>query len=254
MPAKLSVCLMVKDEERHLPACLESVVPIAHEIVVVDSGSRDRTVEIARGFGARVIERPWAGNVSQRRFSIEQASNDWTFYVDADERVSPALADAIRDALAREGGGREGYRVARRLFYLGRWMGARGLRPEWQVRLFRRSRARVEGTDPHDRVIVDGPVGRLGGELLHYSFRDLGHQIEVTGRYTGVAARALADRGRRSRLTDLVLRPLGRFVASYVLRLGFLDGVPGLVMAVNHAYAGFMKYARLWELEHARGG
>lgn len=249
--SKLSLCLMVKDEERNLPACLESVAPIADEIVVVDSGSRDRTVEIARGFGAVVHERPWPGNVAQRRFSIEQASHDWALYLDADERVTPPLASAIRDAVARDGAGRDGFRVARRLFYLGRWLGARGLRPERQVRLFRRSRARIEGTDPHDRVVVDGPIGRLRGHLLHYSYRDLAHQIAVLEGYTGVAARELRRRGRRARRSDLVIRPLARFVSAYVLRLGFLDGTPGFIAAANHAYAGFVKYARLWELEHA---
>ncbi len=250
MAAKLSVCLMVKDEEAHLPACLESVRGLADEIVVVDSHSTDRTREIAASFGARVVERDWPGNVAQRRFSIGEATNDWAMFIDADERVTPELAASIRRAvLERDGDGRDGWFVGRKLHYCGRWIRHGGWYPEWQVRLFRRSKAKVIGLDPHDRVVVDGKTARLEGDLLHYSFRDLSHQIHVMDRYTGMAAADLRRSGGRFRRTDLVLRPLGRFLRTYVLRLGFLDGLPGFLMAVNHAYAGFMKYARLWELE-----
>jgi glycosyltransferase involved in cell wall biosynthesis len=249
MAQKLSVCLMVRDEEKNLPACLESV-KLADEIVVVDSGSRDRTVEIARGFGARVIHREWPGNVAQRRYSVGQATHDWTLYVDADERATPALQASIRAVLEKDGDGRDGFWIGRKLFYCGRWIEHGGWYPEWQVRLFRRSKARVVGIDPHDRLLVDGPTGRLAGDLLHYSFRDLSHQVQVMDRYTGMASRDLAGHGRRfRRLRDLALRPFVRFFTTYVLRLGFMDGVPGFLMAVNHAYAGFMKYARLWEIE-----
>ncbi len=251
---KLSVCIVAKDEERNIGACLESLVPLApDEVIVVDALSRDRTREIARERGARVIERPWPGHVEQKNFAMEQAANDWVLSLDADERLAPGLAEGIRRRLADPGSApADAYHLRRRLFYLGRWIRFGGWL-EWKIRLWRRSRGRWGGVNPHDRVVMaeDARVERFreGGEVLHYSFRDLSHQLKVLDSYTGIGARELRARGVRFRLRDLLIRPLVRFLAVYIFRAGFLDGMPGLIMAMNHAFAGFVKYARVWEAE-----
>ena len=169
--------------------------------------------------------------------------------------MTPRLREAIERLLA-SGPDADGYAVSRKLFYLGRWLEHGGWFPEWRVRLFRRDRGRWTGEDPHDRVEVDGRAGRIpfGGRgeeaavILHRSFRGLSHQLGVLDRYSEIQAGELIRRGRRARVPDLFLRPLWRFIWCYLLRLGFLDGAAGYHMAVNHAYAAYMKYARLWEL------
>ncbi len=251
---RISACIISFNEERNIDACLESVA-WCDEIVVVDSFSTDRTPEIARGRGARVVQATWTGHVAQKNRAVEEARGEWLLAIDCDERVTPRLRREIESRLA-SGGTADGYAIARKLFYLGRWLEHGGWFPEWRVRLFRRGRSRWTGVDPHDTVEVDGRTERIEPEgegtdaavILHHSFRDLSHQLKVLDRYSEIQAGELFRRGRRPRAGDLTLRPLWRFIWCYILRAGFLDGEPGFQMAVNHAYAAYMKYAKLWEI------
>ena len=246
MAERLSVCIITRDEEDRLRACLESV-RWADEIVVVDSGSEDRTREIAAEFTDRVIEREWPGHVQQKSFAVEQATGEWIFALDADERCTPELADEIRAIVAGGGRGEAAFRIPRRLFYMGRWLRFGGWSPEHKVRLFRKGRARWGGRNPHDHVIPEGPTGALEGSILHYSYRDLADQMRQTASFTRIAAEEMAAAGRRTGLLEILFRPAWAFVHRYLIRLGFLDGMPGFLMAANHSFTVFLKYARLWE-------
>ena len=242
---RVSACIVARDEEDRLPDCLASL-DWCDEILVVDSHSTDRTREVAAAAGARVIERDWPGHVAQKEFAIRAAQHDWLFCIDADERVSPELAAEIETARGRGFDGAAGFSVPRVSRYLGRWIRHGTWYPDLKLRLFDRRRGRWAGRDPHDRVEVDGPVGRLRGELLHHPYRNLEEHLTTIDRYTTIMARELNDAGRRAHLRDLVLRPPARFFVYYVLRGGWRDGWRGLLMAYLAAHYVRLKYAKLW--------
>jgi glycosyltransferase involved in cell wall biosynthesis len=241
----ISACIVARDEEDRLPACLDSL-GFCDEILVVDAHSRDRTRELAAARGARVIERDWPGHVAQKEFAIRQARHDWVLCLDADERVSPALAKEIEEL--REGAFADaaGFYVPRLSRYLGREVRHGTWYPDWKLRLFDRRRGRWGGRDPHDRVELDGPTRRLAGDLLHDPYRSLAEHLATIDRYTTIMAEELHAEGRRARLLDLALRPPLRFLGFYVWRLGFLDGWRGLVLAHLAAHYVWLKYAKLW--------
>jgi glycosyltransferase involved in cell wall biosynthesis len=262
MSCPVSVCVLVCDEAAELERCLASVVSWADEIVVVvDAKSTDGSETIARRVAQRVEVRAYAGDVDQKRHCAGLAKNDWIFIIDPDEIVMPELAESIRGALQAAKDlatvadavpqGPDGYRVNRATYHLGRWIRHGDFYPDWKLRLFRRSRARWEGRDPHGRVEIDGAVADLSGELAHYSYRDLADQISRIQFFSDQAAAALVAEGVPVRLGHLILRPPARFLRSYVLKQGFRDGLPGFVIAVASAFYVFLKYAKHWE--RARG-
>ena len=246
---------MARDEERDLPRCLASVRDLADQVVVVDSGSTDRTVAVATEAGAEVVHQEWLGHVRQRQLSVDHARGDWILCLDADEWLDDDLARAIARVVS--GGGREdvvGYEVNRRVWYLGAWINHCGWSPEWRVRLFRAGQARVGGVDPHDRMLANGPVERLPGRLNHHPYRDLSEHLTKVNSYTDIMAARARDAGRRSGWSHLVLRPAGRFLRMYVLRAGFADGWRGLVVSTIGAFYVFLKYAKLRESERDASG
>jgi glycosyltransferase involved in cell wall biosynthesis len=250
--AAASVCIIACNEEHNLVRCLESVAFCEEVIVVVDDRSRDATAQIARDAGARVVVHRYEGNVEQKRVAISHARFDWVLSLDADEALSDALGAEIRETLAADGGGFDGFEMNRLTWHLGRWIRHGDFFPDWQLRLFRRSKGRLEGVNPHGRIVVDGRTRRLGGELLHYSYRDLADQVERIQEFSRVQASALFAAGRSVRVRDLWLRPPARFVRAFVLKQGFRDGIAGLVIATATAFHVFLKYAKLWELETSR--
>jgi glycosyltransferase involved in cell wall biosynthesis len=243
------------DEEAELTRCLDALAWVDEIVVVVDAKSRDGSEKVARERAQRVEVRPYAGDIQQKRGCSELARNDWVLVVDPDEVVSEALAREIRALLeaageaAGEDAAPDGYEVNRATFHLGRWIRHGDFYPDWKLRLFRRSRARWVGRDPHGRVVVEGAVGRLQGELAHYSYRDLADQIARIQFFSDQSARAMQRDGRRARLRDLALRPPARFLRAYLLKRGFLDGTPGFIIAAATAFHVFLKYAKLWELD-----
>jgi glycosyltransferase involved in cell wall biosynthesis len=249
----LSVVVITRDAARELAECLASA-PFAAEALVVDSGSGDDTVEVARRSGARVIERGWPGFGKQKQFAVDAAMHDWVLCLDADERVSLPLAASIRDTLARGAPAAAAFALARRNRFLGRWLAHGEGYPDWTVRLFDRRRARWSDDAVHERVIVEGTVERLGGDLLHASAESLDAYIAKQNHYTTLQAAALHARGDRASAVRVALAPLARFVRFYVFKLGFLDGVAGFAHIAIGAFASFLKYAKLRALDaDARG-
>jgi glycosyltransferase involved in cell wall biosynthesis len=244
---KVSVTIISLNEAEHIAAAIDSAA-WADEIVVVDSGSRDATTEIARARGARVAERAWTGYVDQKNHAASLASHDWIFSLDADERVTPALAGEIQALLAAEPQ-RHGYRAPRVAFHLGRWVRTTDFYPDFQTRLYDRRAARWRGKYVHESVSVDGPVGRLRHEIEHYSFRDLSDQLDRINHYTTLAARQMYEAGRRAGALALLIHPPAAFLRNYVLRRGILDGTAGLTISLVNAYSVFLKFAKLRELQ-----
>jgi len=234
------------NEAANIQAALESL-SWADEIIVVDSESTDNTTEIARRFTDKVIVRPWPGYVAQKNFAAEQASHDWIFSLDADERVTPALAAEVSAVLA--GAPRAaGYRVPRVTFHLGRWIRSTDWYPDYQLRLYDRRRARWTGKYVHESVKADGPVEYLHSELQHYAYRDLAHHLQTMDRYTTLAAKQMFEEGRRAGFLHLLVHPPAAFVRNYVLRGGFRDGQAGLTVSMLNARYVRLKFAKLREL------
>ncbi|MDP8256605.1 MAG: glycosyltransferase family 2 protein [Candidatus Alcyoniella australis] len=241
----ISAVIITRDEANNIVDALRSV-EFCDELLVVDSGSVDDTVSLAQQAGARVLHNQWPGHVAQKNFAIDNAAHDWILSIDADERISDELATSIKAAMAAEPAV-SGFEVSRRAFYLGRWIDHCGWYPDRRVRLFDRRNARWEGIDPHDFIRVQGPQRRLEGDLLHYTYRDISHHLAVIDRYTTIGADRLAKLGRRATINDIVGRPIWTFFKKYVLKLGVLDGLPGLLVCALSSYYVFLKYAKLWE-------
>lgn len=240
-----SAVVITWNEEERLRTCLASLA-WADEIVVVDAESQDKTVEVAREFTDRIIVQPWLGFAAQKNFAVNQARGEWILSVDADEEVSPELRgeiEAILDGKATA----VGYALPRRNIFWDQWIRHGGLYPDWQTRLFRRGRGRFVQRAVHESVEVEGALARLRGPLVHRSYRSVGEFLERANRYSSLAVDDLARSGARVGGGQLVVRPLGRFLGMYVLRRGFLDGIPGLLLAGMYAYYVFIRCAKLWE-------
>ena len=246
----LSVCIITGNEEDNIGRCLESVA-FADEIVVVDSFSTDRTVAIARSFTDRVFQHRWVGYIGQKAIARNLARGEWILFVDADEAVSPALRDEIL-ATFRRGvpDGVAGFDFPRQVWYMRRWIRHGDWYPDTKLRLFRKARGRCCGIEPHERIEVDGEVRHLGAPLFHYTYDDIADQIGTMNRFSSISARneRLRNRSALYLLWGMLMHPPFRFFRCYVVKGGFLDGIPGLIVAVNVAFGTFSKYAKLWDL------
>lgn len=245
----LSAVVIAQDEERALPACLASLRAFCDEVLVVDGGSRDRTREVARDGGARVVERPFDDFARQHELGRAEAKGEWVLSIDADERASPELARA-----RPFDGPHAAYALPFRNHFRDVWLRHGGFWPDRHVRLFRRDRCRYDPSRPvHEKLIVDGTVGRLDAPIDHFTYGSLAHCLAKMERYGERAAEALFAAGRRAGPLDIALKPLWRFVRAYVVRLGFLDGSAGAAMAWSRAYEAYCRYTRLWELSRFPG-
>lgn len=251
MPS-LTVVVLTLNEEANIAACLEGV-RWAEELMVLDSGSTDRTVEIARRFTPHVLSVEWKGYGATRNLGLDRASSDWVLWLDADERVTPELAAEIRAVMALGTEEPAAYDVARRAYFLGKWIRHAGWYPGRVTRLFRHGSARFNSARVHEQLVVAGATGSLRNDLLHYTDPDLEHYLRKFNRYTTLAAEELHAAGRRAGVWDLTVRPLFAFVRMYILRLGVLDGMHGLILCVLSAGYVFTKYAKLWERTRAGG-
>jgi glycosyltransferase involved in cell wall biosynthesis len=239
---RISAAIITYNEQANIARAIESL-RCCDEVVVVDSGSSDRTTEIAANLGARVVEAPWRGYAGQKNFASEQAAYDWVLSLDADEALSEALEAEIWQ-IKKNGPQYDAYTMPRMARYLGRWIMHSGWYPDRKVRLYDRRKACWTGKYVHETVRVDGRVGHLRANLLHYTFNSLSEHLKSMDRYTTLAAEELVARRYRVGWDDLVLDPLFTFVRTYFFRAGFLDGAEGLTIAFMASFYNFLKYAK----------
>ena len=244
----LSAVIIARNAASVIEPCLESLA-FADEIVVVDSASTDATVELAQRRGARVVQKEWLGYGRQKQFAVEQAKNDWVLCIDSDERVSPELAASIQKELKAPVS--PVYRMARRNRFMGRWLSHGEGYPDWSPRLFNRMNARWSDDLVHEKVLYAVTPGTLRGDLMHDSNDDVATYLERQNRYTTLAARQAFELGRSASLAHLLFSPVVRFFKFYVFRLGFLDGLAGLVHISIGCMNSYLKYAKLMELHRA---
>ncbi|MCX8109056.1 MAG: glycosyltransferase family 2 protein [Verrucomicrobiae bacterium] len=242
----LSVAIVTFNEETRLPRCLNSISDLASEVVIVDSGSTDETGSVARANGARFIVHPWEGHVAQKNIAWTSCSQPWVLALDADEVVSPELAESIRALFSHGMPQADGYSINRRTYYLGRWI-KHTWHPEWRLRLARRDKARWVGLDPHDRLEVTGTTARLKGDLLHYSYRNLADHFGRTVRYAAISATTMDSAGKRCQWYHIVISPWMALIKRLVLKQGFRDGLRGWIIAYTAFFGVLAKYATLFE-------
>jgi len=246
----ISACVTTFNEERNIERCLRSL-SWCDEIVVLDSFSTDRTLELARQFTDRVYQHSWLGYIGQKNLIRKMASHEWLLFVDADEEVSPDLRAEIEAVFASDPWKYAGYEFPRVVLYLGRWITHGEWYPDLKLRLFQRDKGRSGGQEPHDQVYVQGPVKRLRGQLYHYTYDNLHDHLETINRFSSITAREKHREGERFAWIDFLFRPIIRFFRGYFLKRGFLDGRRGLFIALISSFGVFLKYAKLWELEWA---
>jgi glycosyltransferase involved in cell wall biosynthesis len=243
---RLSVTVIALNEEENIVPCLESV-RFADEIIVVDSGSTDRTLELARNFTGRIFTIDWQGFAGTKNFALEQATGDWVFSLDADERVPEGLREEILKVV-KDDGPLDGYRIPRKNYVGGRWIRRLGWYPDYTLRLFRRGRGRFKDREVHEEVEVEGKVGLLQTPLEHYSYRSLEEYASRQDRYARLAAEEMRKAGRRPVPGELLWRPALTFLNLFFLKLGFLEGALGLKLALQSSRYNFLKYHYLREL------
>ena len=245
---KLTVTVITHNEAANIGAALESV-SWADEIIVVDSHSTDATVAIAKARATRVEVREWAGYSAQKNLAADLASNDWILSLDADERVTPALAAEIQDLMKR-GPDAKGYRVSRVTWYLGRWLHSTDWYPDYQLRLYDRRCGRWNGRRVHESFELQGTPGRLRHHLEHFAYRDVSDHVTSIDHYTTLQAEQWVEEGRRTNALEIAVHPPVAFLRNYILRLGFKDGAAGLLVSALNSYYVFLKLLKLWELQH----
>ncbi len=257
----LSVVIITYNEEINIWQSLASVAPLVRdgtgEIVIVDSGSTDRTIETAKSFGAKVFEEDWKGFAAQKNSAIDKASGDWILSLDADEELSLEAQGFVSKFLSRPAAEQPGgVFFGRRNYFLGRWIRHGGFYPDRKLRLFRNGIGRFEDRLVHEDIVLN-PGQRIeepdGIDLIHHAYPAVAGYIEHMNRYSSLGAQMAAEKGRHTGPWDIVVRPVATFLYNYVIRLGFLDGREGLLLHLNHAVYVFWKYAKVWELRHTEG-
>lgn len=248
---KISAKINVYNEEANIAAVCETVA-WADEIVVCDSNSTDRTVEIARRYTDKIFNREFRGYKDKHEYSDSMTTGDWILWMDADERITPELREAIEKLRQADPNSLpDGFRIARRTEFLDRWILHSGWYPDYQMRLYRKTASYWDGVAPHETARVRGRIETLPGELLHYTSHSLSDHHRRTDSYATLAAEYLYKKGKRARGIDLLVLPISAFIRTYLLKQGFRDGVPGLIVALFTAYGVFLKYAKIWEMQQA---
>lgn len=239
-----SLVVITRNAEAYLARCLQSV-PFASDIVVLDSGSTDRTVEIAKENGARVFTEEWRGFGPQKIRASELARSDWILNLDADEELSPESQKEVQKILGQPPAV-EAFAFPRLSFHMGRWIRHGGWYPDWQVRLYDRRRVNWTPVQVHEKINAQ-KVQRLQHPIQHWVFDDLTHQVATNNRYSSLGAVELEAKGKAFSLFNLIVKPKVKFFETYIWKRGFLDGLPGFIIAVGAAYSVFLKWAKLWE-------
>jgi glycosyltransferase involved in cell wall biosynthesis len=247
VPMNISVVIITFNEEERLEGALKSVTDLAEEIIVVDSFSTDKTLDIAKKYTKRVFQREWTNFADQKNFANDKASFAWILSLDADERVSPELQEEILHIKKDEPEG-AGFSIPRRVFYLGMWIRHSGWYPDRKIRLFRREEARWEGEYIHEKLVIEGKIERLKGSIHHFTYRNIADHLERINNFSKLGAQKLYTQKKKARWYHLIFLPFFRFIKSFFFRLGFLDGFAGLVISVLNGYSVFIRYAKLREI------
>ena len=250
--SRLSAVIITRNEEAVLPRCLKSV-SWADEIIMIDSHSTDKTREIAAQLGAKVVVSDWRGFGPAKQEGVNMATGEWVLSIDADEEVSPELRAEIQQVLA-DGTSMRGFEIPRKTNFLGRWIYHCGWYPDYVLRLFLKTNGRFDEAVVHEKVLVDGPVGKLKSELLHYSFPTLEHYFTKSNRYTTLGAHEALRAGKTSTWFGIIFKPPVSFFSQYILRQGFRDGVEGFLVSALSAVAVMVKYAKLRRLVQEQQG
>jgi glycosyltransferase involved in cell wall biosynthesis len=245
---QISLVVITRNAEEHIADCLNSV-PFAVDKVVLDNGSTDKTLEIAQRCGARIFQEEWRGFGPQKRRATELAKTDWVLSLDADEALSEGAQAELKEMLATlEQTEHDAFKFPRLSFHMGQWIHHGGWYPDWQIRLYDRRRANWTSAQLHEKIDCKNP-GRMQAPILHWVFKDLADQVRTNNRYSTLGAEDLEKKGEAFSLFNLLTRPLVKFFETYFFKKGFLDGVPGFVIAVGAGYSVFLKWAKLWEIE-----
>jgi glycosyltransferase involved in cell wall biosynthesis len=249
--SKLSVIIITYNEEENIKHCLESV-QWADEIIIMDSFSSDKTMEIAREFTPKVFQNRWTNFSEQKNLALQKATGEWVLNIDADERATPELKEEILTILNSELQPFNGYYIPRRNYYLGRWIRHCGWYPDYQLRLFRRHRGKFNNRLVHESVIVEGTKGYLEASLNHYAYRDLSDHLKHIDMFTTLSAKQMLRDSKRAEFLDLLFRPVIKFIKMYLINRGYLDGIYGLIVSLMGSFYVFMKYLKLWELSREK--
>ena len=247
-PLPISACLIAKNAANTLPRCLASLTPLAAEIIVVHNGCTDDTVAISQAAGARTIEKEWMGYREQKNFTASQATMPWILTIDADEEVSPALAQSIREFIGSDDNRYGGASSPRVTWLINRWIRHGDWYPDTGIRLFRRGQGQWTGGHVHEKLEVTGPLAHLQGDLLHHAFPDFEAFQSRNAHYAKIAAQELFEKKKPWSWKKAFLHPIWRFLRGYIFRLGFLDGVPGFLIAWQNAQTVFLRAAYHYEL------
>lgn len=245
---RISAVLITYNEEEKIQHALASIKAVSDEIVVVDSYSTDTTVEGCRRYTDRVLLRTWEGYREQKQFATEQASHEWILSLDADEMLSPQLREEILEWKQQETS-YKGYYLPRKTFFMGRWIEHTTWYPDWQLRLFEKSCGRWVGGRVHESVRVTGPTSRFKGQIYHHTYASFSEYLRQLEHFSTLAARDHFERGKRAHWSHFVFHPPAIFLKNYLLRRGFLDGMPGLAVSILAVVSTLFKYLKLWELQ-----
>ncbi len=248
---KISTCVITFNEENNIEDCIKSVTAFSDEILIVDSDSTDKTVEIAEKLGVKVVTHKWEGHVKQKQFAVDLATNNWIFSLDADERASEEVINKINQIKNNpEITDRyKAFYVNRRNYYLGKWIKYGGWYPEKRIRFFHKKYAKWGGIDPHDKVIArsNDIVGDLYADIIHFPYKNITHHLDTINRYASIAAEENIKKGKKVNFFKLIYKPFFKFIRDYFVKRGFLLGKTGFIHAVMGSISVFMKYLKTYE-------
>ncbi|EKO50957.1 glycosyltransferase, group 2 family protein [Leptospira kirschneri str. 200803703] len=248
---KLSVAIITYNEEKNIKECIESCLEIADEIVVLDSISTDKTERISKSFSSvRFYKQRFKGHIEQKNDAIALCKYDWIFSLDADERVSTELKNSILTFKQKQDDETlNGLQVSRLTYHMGKFIRYSGWYPQYRYRIFKKGKAIWVGENPHDYISIQGKGGKIYGDIIHYSFRDLSHQVNTINQFSSIVAFTRQKKGKKFSILRTIYKPFSKFIETYFFKFGFLDGFPGWVIAVSSAYSTFLKDAKQYELQ-----
>jgi glycosyltransferase involved in cell wall biosynthesis len=245
-----SVAIITFNEEANISDCIESVHNFADEIVLLDSMSTDKTIEIAKAYAkVKIFSQKFKGHIEQKNDAISLCAGNWILSLDADERATPELMKSIEQVLQNPTDS-NGYKISRLTFHMGRFIRHSGWYPLYRYRFFKKGYAHWTGENPHDYIEIEGKGEKLKGDIIHYSFKDLSHQVDTINKFSSIVAFTRFKKGNSFSVIRSILKPWSKFIEIYFFKLGFLDGYPGFVIAVSSAYSTFLKTAKMFELKN----